>query len=152
MLNELQELVENPDETDDLLRLGLYRLPIGEFPLLRGLAHALASYDGAAELERGLDIRPTGLAATLSPQAKAARLPPVRVQGRLDAEATSRSKRNLSSERLWAATPHEDGARPSEEDSGSLGAGVREGEPLIAEVGDAFQAAAKGFNVGCQGS
>jgi AcrR family transcriptional regulator len=66
VLNELQELVENPDETDDLLRLGLYRLPIGEFPLLRGLAHALASYDGAAELERGLDILLTGLAATLS--------------------------------------------------------------------------------------
>jgi len=67
VLNELQELVENPDETDDLLRLGLHRLPIGEFPLLRGLAHALASYDGAAELERGLDILLTGLATTLSP-------------------------------------------------------------------------------------
>ena len=67
VLNELQELVDNPDETDDLLRLGLHRLPIGEFPLLRSLAHALASYDGAAELERGLDILLTGLAATLSP-------------------------------------------------------------------------------------
>jgi AcrR family transcriptional regulator len=70
VLNELQELVENPDETDDLLRLGLHRLPIGEFPLLRSLAHALASYDGAAELERGLDILLTGLAATLSPAAE----------------------------------------------------------------------------------
>jgi hypothetical protein len=30
-------------------------------------AHALAVYDGAAELERGLDIPLTGLAATLSP-------------------------------------------------------------------------------------
>jgi hypothetical protein len=67
VLNELQELVENPDETDDLLRLGLHRLPIGEFPLLRSLAHALACYDGTAELERGLDILLTGLAATLSP-------------------------------------------------------------------------------------
>src|ERR1700751_2143415 len=67
LLNELQELVENPDETDDLLRLGLYRLPIGEFPLLRSLSHALASYDGAAQLERGLYIRRAGLAATLSP-------------------------------------------------------------------------------------
>src|SRR5277367_1703272 len=67
VLNELQELIENPDETDDLLRLGLHRLPIGEFPLLRSLAHALASYDGSAELERGLDILLTGLAATLSP-------------------------------------------------------------------------------------
>ncbi|MEU9080204.1 TetR/AcrR family transcriptional regulator C-terminal domain-containing protein [Kitasatospora sp. NPDC004745] len=62
VLNELQELVDNPDETDDLLRLGLHRLPIGEFPLLRSLATALASYDGAAELERGLDILLAGLA------------------------------------------------------------------------------------------
>jgi AcrR family transcriptional regulator len=67
VLNELQELVENPDETDDLLRLGMHRLPLSEFPLLRGLAHALACYDGTAELERGLDILITGLAATLSP-------------------------------------------------------------------------------------
>jgi AcrR family transcriptional regulator len=28
-LRHLKELIENPDETDDLLRLGLYRLPIG---------------------------------------------------------------------------------------------------------------------------
>ena len=76
VLNELQELVENPDETDDLLRLGLYRLPIGEFPLLRGLAHALASYDGAAELERGLDILLTGLAATLSPSGESRQAAP----------------------------------------------------------------------------
>ena len=69
VLNELQELVENPDETDDLLRLGLNRLPLSEFPLLRGLAHALASYDGAAELERGLDILLTGLTTSLSPVA-----------------------------------------------------------------------------------
>src|SRR3984957_6885679 len=67
LLNELQELVENPDETDDLLRLGLNRLPPREFPLLRSLAHALACYDGAAELERGLDILLTGLATTLPP-------------------------------------------------------------------------------------
>ena len=67
LLNELQELVENPDETDDLLRLGLNRLPPREFPLLRSLAHALACYDGAAELERGLDILLTGLATTLTP-------------------------------------------------------------------------------------
>jgi len=65
VLNELQELVENPDETDDLLRLGLHRLPIAEFPLLRGLAPVLASYDGATELERGLDILLTGLTTTL---------------------------------------------------------------------------------------
>jgi AcrR family transcriptional regulator len=66
MLNELQELIENPDETDDLLRLGLQRLPIGEFPLLRSLAPVLASYDGATELERGLDVLLSGL-TTLTP-------------------------------------------------------------------------------------
>lgn len=65
VLNELQELVERPDETDALLRLGLHRLPIGEFPLVRGLAPVLAAYDGAAELERGLDILFSGLTATL---------------------------------------------------------------------------------------
>jgi AcrR family transcriptional regulator len=70
VLNELQEVVENPEETDDLLRLGLYRLPIGEFPLLRSLASVLAAYDGAAELERGLDILLTGLAATLTPHTR----------------------------------------------------------------------------------
>src|SRR5579859_623649 len=68
VLNELQELVEKPDETDDLLRLGLHRLPLGEFPLLRSLAPVLAAYDGGAELERGLDILLTGLTTTLIPQ------------------------------------------------------------------------------------
>ena len=70
VVNELQELVENPDESDDLLRLGLHRLPIGEFPLLRSLASVLASYDGAAELERGLDILLTGLTSTLPSPAR----------------------------------------------------------------------------------
>jgi AcrR family transcriptional regulator len=68
VLNELQELVDNPDETDDLLRLGLHRLPLAEFPLLRSLAPVLAAYDGADELERGLDILLTGLAAELTPR------------------------------------------------------------------------------------
>jgi AcrR family transcriptional regulator len=71
VLNELQELVDNPEETDDLLRLGLHRLPIGEFPLLRSLASVLASYDGAAELERGLDILLTGLTTTVPPPQEA---------------------------------------------------------------------------------
>lgn len=70
VLDELQELVDNPEETDDLLRLGLHRLPIGEFPLLRSLAPVLASYDGAAELERGLDIVLAGLTSTLIPATK----------------------------------------------------------------------------------
>jgi len=67
VLDELQELVENPDETDDLLRMGLQRLPISSFPLLRSLAPVLAAYDGSAELERGLDILLTGLTNKLLP-------------------------------------------------------------------------------------
>lgn len=61
VLNELQALVDNPDETDDLLRLGLHRLPVREFPRLRALSSALARYDGAAELEQGLDLLLTSL-------------------------------------------------------------------------------------------
>jgi AcrR family transcriptional regulator len=61
VLTELQEVVERPEETDDVLRLGLHRLPLGDFPNLRGLAPLLASYDGLAELDRGLDILLSGL-------------------------------------------------------------------------------------------
>jgi hypothetical protein len=35
--------------------------------VLRSLAPALATYDGATELERGLDILLTGLTTTLNP-------------------------------------------------------------------------------------
>jgi AcrR family transcriptional regulator len=66
ILNELQEVIERPEETDHVLRLGLHRLAITEFPLLRALAPALASYDGAAELDRGLDLLLPGLTATLT--------------------------------------------------------------------------------------
>ncbi|WP_321209963.1 MULTISPECIES: TetR/AcrR family transcriptional regulator C-terminal domain-containing protein [Nocardia] len=69
VLNELEEIIERPEETTDLLRLGLHRLPIGEFPLLRGLASDLAAYEGGAELERGLDILISGLTATMGPAA-----------------------------------------------------------------------------------
>jgi AcrR family transcriptional regulator len=55
ILNEFQALIDNEEESEELLRLGLHRLPIREFPLLRGLAAELASYDGETELERGLD-------------------------------------------------------------------------------------------------
>jgi hypothetical protein len=67
---QLQELTGNPDETDDLLRLGLHRLPIGEIPLLRGLASVLAGYDGPAEPKRGPGILLAGLTTTLTPPAK----------------------------------------------------------------------------------
>jgi AcrR family transcriptional regulator len=61
VLHELQERVHDPEETDDLLRLGLHRLPAKEFPRLRSLAAELASYDGREELEEGLDIVIGGL-------------------------------------------------------------------------------------------
>ncbi|GAB0101336.1 TetR/AcrR family transcriptional regulator C-terminal domain-containing protein [Nocardia sp. JMUB6875] len=70
VLTELQEIVERPEESTDLLRLGLYRLPIGEFPLLRSLASDLAAYDGVDELERGLDILLTGLTTAMPPPRK----------------------------------------------------------------------------------
>ncbi|MGA9675302.1 MAG: TetR/AcrR family transcriptional regulator C-terminal domain-containing protein [Mycobacterium sp.] len=66
ILNELQEVIERPEETDDVLRLGLHRLAITEFPQLRQLAPALASYDGAAELDRFLDLLLPGMTATLT--------------------------------------------------------------------------------------
>jgi hypothetical protein len=47
MLNELQELVENPDETDDLLRLGVHRLLLSEFPLLRSCRESLRAPSSA---------------------------------------------------------------------------------------------------------
>ena len=61
ILTELQQSRVNPEETEDLIRRGLHHLPQGEFPLLRGLASELAHYDGAAELDRGLDILFAGL-------------------------------------------------------------------------------------------
>jgi AcrR family transcriptional regulator len=61
VLNELQERVHDPEETDDLLRLGLHRLPAREFPRLRSLAGELATYDGRQELEEGLEIVLGGL-------------------------------------------------------------------------------------------
>ena len=67
VLTELQEIVANPEESDDLLRLGLHRLPPGEFPHVRKLAPELTDYDGAAELDQGLDILLTGLRSQLHP-------------------------------------------------------------------------------------
>jgi Tetracyclin repressor-like, C-terminal domain len=65
VLHELQEQIHNPNETDDLLRLGLHRLPLTQFPRLRSLASALATYDGAAELDEGLAIILAGLRSQL---------------------------------------------------------------------------------------
>ena len=90
--NVVPLLVTRPLATPLALR-PLHRLPIGEFPLLRGLAHALACYDGAAELERGLDILIIGLAATLSPAGESHPAAPGAGSRGLDAEATLRSEK-----------------------------------------------------------
>jgi hypothetical protein len=66
----LQEVVADPEESDDLLRLGLHRLPPREFPHIRRLASELADYDGATELDQGLDIMLTGLRGQLHPRAR----------------------------------------------------------------------------------
>ena len=64
LLAELQDTVVNPDETDDLLRLGLHQLPPRQFPILRSLATDLAHYDGVRELDHGLDLLLAGITAT----------------------------------------------------------------------------------------
>lgn len=56
LLEELQEVVTSPAETDPVLRLGLWRLPLEEFPLVRSVAAELAGYDGSAALDRALDM------------------------------------------------------------------------------------------------
>jgi AcrR family transcriptional regulator len=66
ILNELQEFIVDPDESEALLRLGLHRLPPKDFPHLRALAPVLSDYDGRAELDEGISILLSGLAARLS--------------------------------------------------------------------------------------
>jgi hypothetical protein len=61
ILDELQELIEDPEESEDVLRLGLHRLPRSKFPRLRSLASELAAYDGAQLLDEGLDVTIGGL-------------------------------------------------------------------------------------------
>jgi AcrR family transcriptional regulator len=65
LLHEIQEHVDNPDETDEVLRLGLHRLNITQFPRLRALATILAAYDGSTELDEGLSIVIAGLRSQL---------------------------------------------------------------------------------------
>ena len=67
ILDELQEIIDNPDEADDLLRLGLHRLSRREFPRIRAVAPELASYDGAAHLQQGVALMITGLQSRFQP-------------------------------------------------------------------------------------
>jgi AcrR family transcriptional regulator len=74
VLNEMQERVQDPEESDDLLRLGLHRLPLREFPRLRALAGELVGYDGERELDEGLDIILAGLRSQRTAAREAARV------------------------------------------------------------------------------
>ncbi|MCX5209056.1 TetR/AcrR family transcriptional regulator [Kitasatospora sp. NBC_00240] len=56
LLVDKRQIVDNPDEPEPLLRLGLHRLPAAEYPRLRALAPLLAEHDAPAELAAGLDI------------------------------------------------------------------------------------------------
>ena len=73
LLNELQEFIVDPEENEAILRLGLHRLPVKEFPHLRALGPVLADYDGAAELDQGLSILLTGLTEQLNAAHEAGR-------------------------------------------------------------------------------
>ena len=66
VLNELQETVNDPEESKDLLRLGLRRLRASDFVHIRALETELGRYDGAEELAIGLDILLTGIDHTLN--------------------------------------------------------------------------------------
>ncbi|MFJ2581760.1 TetR family transcriptional regulator [Kitasatospora aureofaciens] len=61
LLVDRRQVVDNPDEPEPLLRLGLHRLPISEYPRLRALARLLADHDPAEELAAGLDALLDGL-------------------------------------------------------------------------------------------
>ncbi len=61
MLDELQETVTDPAESEDLLRIALRRLPATDFVHIRALQHELSGYDGLAELELGLEMLFTGI-------------------------------------------------------------------------------------------
>ncbi|GAB3570932.1 TetR/AcrR family transcriptional regulator C-terminal domain-containing protein [Arthrobacter alkaliphilus] len=66
VLNELQELIADPEENEALLRLGLQRLPLRDFPHLRRLAPELLDYDGEQELDEGITILLAGLGEQLN--------------------------------------------------------------------------------------
>ncbi|MCC0093565.1 TetR/AcrR family transcriptional regulator C-terminal domain-containing protein [Streptomyces flavotricini] len=55
LLVDKRQVVDDPDEPDLLLRLGLHRLPAAEYPRLRALVPKFAEYDEEQELIAGLD-------------------------------------------------------------------------------------------------
>lgn len=55
LLVDKRQVVDNPDEPDLMLRLGLHRLPAARYPRLRALVPRFAEYDDEQELIAGLD-------------------------------------------------------------------------------------------------
>ncbi|MEU5249761.1 TetR/AcrR family transcriptional regulator C-terminal domain-containing protein [Streptomyces asoensis] len=50
-----RQVVDDPEEPDPALRLGLHRLPAAAHPRLRALVPRMAEYDGEQEMTAGLD-------------------------------------------------------------------------------------------------
>ncbi|MDH6130155.1 TetR family transcriptional regulator [Kitasatospora sp. GP82] len=55
LLVDKRQVIDNPDEPDPLLRLGLHRLPATQYPRMRALVPLFAEYDAEQELITGLD-------------------------------------------------------------------------------------------------
>ncbi|MFI9564486.1 TetR/AcrR family transcriptional regulator [Streptomyces rishiriensis] len=55
LLVDERPVVDDPDEPDLMLRLGLHRLPAADYPRLRALVPRLAENDGERDLMEGLD-------------------------------------------------------------------------------------------------
>ncbi|MCX5214582.1 TetR/AcrR family transcriptional regulator C-terminal domain-containing protein [Kitasatospora sp. NBC_00240] len=61
LLVDKRQVVDNPEEPDPMLRLGLHRLPAADYPRLRALVPRFADYDDERELLAGLDSLLNGL-------------------------------------------------------------------------------------------
>ncbi|CAM5611037.1 MULTISPECIES: TetR/AcrR family transcriptional regulator [Streptomyces] len=55
LLVDKRQAVDNPEEPDPVLRLGLHRLSAADYPRLRALVPHLADYDDERDLTNGLD-------------------------------------------------------------------------------------------------
>ncbi|MER7673198.1 TetR/AcrR family transcriptional regulator C-terminal domain-containing protein [Kitasatospora sp. NPDC096128] len=56
LLVDKRQVIDNPDDPEPLLRLGLHRLPAAQYPLLRTLAPLLMDHDAETEFATGLDV------------------------------------------------------------------------------------------------
>ncbi|MFD8703354.1 TetR/AcrR family transcriptional regulator [Kitasatospora sp. NPDC059648] len=61
LLVDKRQVVDNPEEPDPALRLGLHRLSATEFPRLRALVPRFAEFDDQAEMLAGLETLLNGM-------------------------------------------------------------------------------------------